>query len=25
VLHVDAHFDVIAAVTDLECHPLDAA
>jgi len=25
VLHADAHFDVIAAVTDLECHPLDAA
>ena len=25
VLHADAHFDAIAAVTDLECYPLDAA
>jgi len=25
VLHADAHFDAIATVTDLECHPLDAA
>lgn len=25
VLHADSHFDAIAAVTDLECYPLDAA
>lgn len=25
VLHSDAHFDSIAALTDLECYPLDAA
>lgn len=25
VLHADSHFDAIAAVTGLECYPLDAA
>lgn len=25
VLHADSHLDAIAAVTDLECYPLDAA
>jgi predicted nucleic acid-binding protein len=25
VLHADSHFDAIAAVTALECYPLDAA
>jgi predicted nucleic acid-binding protein len=23
--HADAHFDAIAAITELECYPLDAA
>lgn len=25
LLHADSHFEAIAAVTDLECYPLDAA